>query len=270
MTKLPEIEYLQRLARSILADVDVSTVRQKLEEIVRYYDLINYCLSYDWPIWRARKCFSAEGYKNVSDLSYPPLHLTKSGRLNNPMEPILYASLSNFSALAEVSAEQDDHVHLIGYKVKNGEKIRCGIVGEIFNVHRSGRSTISEHLGTELNRILNRTQPEAAKSFVFLDAFLSSILGNRAALDNGYLHSRTLSQLLLKKMPTVQAIWYSGIAHENAINLAVRPEIADEVLTVWGTTVVRISKKYDFGIYDFSIVRNAKGYDHNGTIIWDN
>lgn len=133
----------------------------------------------------------------------------------------------------------------------------------------SGRAKISENLGRELNRILNRMPPKAAQSFIFLDAFLASIVEYKEARDSGYLHSRTVSQLLLEKTPGVQAIWYSGMAHENAINLAVRPEIADELFEVVGTTVVKINKIYDFGIYDVSIVRNAKGYDSDGTIIWD-
>lgn len=253
MIKLPDIEYLQRLSRSILTDFEATSVTRKLEEIVRYYELINYDLSYDWPIWRARKCLSPEGYENVCDLSYPPNQFAKPGRLNNPKEPILYASLSNFSALAEIGAEEGDHVHLIGYKIKNGDKIRCGIVGEVFNVQRSGRAKISEHLGAELNRILSQMSPQVSKSFVFLDAFLSSILGSRSASDSDYLHSRTLSQLLLKKMPTVHAIWYSGIALDGAVNLAVRPDVADEIFEVAGITVVRINKKYDFGIMIFQL-----------------
>lgn len=190
--------------------------------------------------------------------------------MNNPLEPVLYVSLSNVSALAEVKAEEGDHVHLIGYRIRNSEKIRCGIVGEIFNVHRSGTAKFSEQLGKRLNNVLNAMPSEKAKSFVFLDAFLSSILRDGAASVNDYLYSRTVTQLLFEKIPAVQAIWYSGVAQENAINLAIKPEVADKLFEVVGTTVVRINKIYDFGVYDFSIVRNAKGYDHQyRTMIWD-
>lgn len=137
MISLPDIEYLQTLSRSVLSDFDASSVKSKLGEIVRYYDMINFSLDYEWPIWRARICFSPQGHRNVGDLSYPPIKLTGPGRMNNPMEPILYASLSKFSAFAEVGVQEDDHVHLIGYRIRSGEKIRCGVVGEIFNVWQS-------------------------------------------------------------------------------------------------------------------------------------
>jgi hypothetical protein len=267
--KVLEIEYLQRTSRSILRDLDALSVKKKLEELFRCYDPINYALGYDWPIWRARKCSSPEGYGNLSQLSHPLRHLARPGRLNNQGEPVLYVSFNKFTTFTEVAADEGDHVHIVGYKLKNGEKIRCCIVGEIFNVHRSGRAKVSECLGTELNKILNQMPPDAARSFVFLDAFLSSILADQAASSTDYLHSRILGQLLFEKMPDIQAICYSSIALEGGMNLAVKPEVAQESFEVAGSTVVRINKKYDYGIYDFSVVRNALRYGHDGTIVWD-
>ena len=32
---------------------------------------------------------------------------------------------------------------------------------------------------------------------------------------------------------------------------------------------MRVKEKYDYGIFDFELLRNAKGYEKNGDIRWD-
>lgn len=104
---------------------------------------------------------------------------------------------------------------------------------------------------------------------MFTDAFLSSILRDRDASKTNYIHSRTLAKLIFEKNPEIDAIIYPSIALESAMNLAIKPESADRLLGIFGTSVMLIKEKYDYGIFDFEVLRNAKGYEKNGDIRWD-
>jgi hypothetical protein len=262
------IGYLQTLSRSILASTNASEIEKGLQMVLEYYGIINFDLGYAWPFWRGRICASSHGFKNINELSYPPRELTKAGRLNEPRAPLLYLSMNNLATLEEINASKGNYVHSIAYKIIAENKLRCGIIGEITHVARSGRALISEELGNHLNRILNNTEYEAGKSFVFTDAFLSSILRDRNASKTNYIHSRTLAKLIFEKHPGFDAIVYPSVALESAMNLAIKPESADRLLEIFGTSVIRVRKKYDYGIFDFELLGNAKGHDKNGDIRW--
>jgi hypothetical protein len=267
--KVLPIDYLQNLSRSILGSINVSEIEKGLRIVLEYYGIINFDPEYTLPFWRGRICASSDGFKNIKELSYPPRELTKAGRLNEPHAPLLYLSLNNLTTLVEINASKGNYVHSVAYKIIGKNKMKCGILGEITHVARSGRALISEELGNELNRILNKTEYEAGKSFVFTDAFLSSILRDRDASKTNYIHSRTLAKLIFEKNPEFDAIIYPSIALESAMNLAIKPESADRLLEIFGTSVMRVRKKYDYGIFDFELLKNAKGYEKNGDIRWD-
>jgi len=266
MHKLPPIDYLQNTARSILAERDRKLLRGKLFSILQYYQAINYQLSYGWPLWRVRKCPSAEGFSRLSEVHYPPK--PGAGRVNEPGIPMLYVCFNKFTAFQEVKASQGDFIHLIGYKQK--EPILCCTIGEINNVQKSGRAITAEKLGNELNTILNGLSFETGASLVFLDAFLSALMKDEGASVNEYIHSRTLAAILFEGNPRFEAIHYPSVALQGSMNLAIKPEVADAHLTIAGSSVVRIEQVYDYGIYDFRLIRNALGFYDDGTICWDN
>jgi len=267
--KVLPINYLQKLSHSILASTTAFEIEKGLRIVLEYYGIINYMLGYAFPFWRARRCTSAEGFKNINELSYPPRELTKAGRLNEPRAPLLYLSMKPLTTLEEIGASESDYVHHIGYKLIGKSKLRCGILGEITHVARSGRALTDEDLGNHLNRILNNTEYEAGKSFVFTDAFLSSILQDKNASKTNYVHSRTLAKLIFEKHSEFDAIVYPSVALGSAMNLAIKPDSAERLLKIAGTSVIHIRKKYDYGIYDFELLRNAKGHEQNGDIRWD-
>jgi hypothetical protein len=258
--KVIEINYLQDCCRKTLASSDAALVEAQLRWLLENYSLINYKLGYERPIWRGIKCNSPSGFQYLHELSYPPIEFTKAGRLNNQGNPVLYGAFNNFGALEEIGAKEGDYIHLVGYRIKKTKKLRCCVVGEVLNVHRSGQAWASVELGQQLNNILNKMSPAAGRSFVYIDAFFSSILRDKKAASNNYLHSRILGTLLLEKLPGLDAILYPSVALESSMNIAVIPDAVDSIFEVFGTTVVRVERKYDYGIFDFSIVRNAKGF----------
>ncbi len=266
-----EMNYLEECCKKALASSDAALVETQLKCLIKDYSLINYMLGYNFPLWRGRKCESPSGFKSLNELSYPPAKLTKTGRLNYSGKPVLYASFNKFCVFEEIGAKEGEYIHLIGYRIKKPKKIRCCVIGEVLNVHRSGHAWASVELGQQLNKILNKIPPKVACSFVYIDAFFSSILRDvKASSKNNYLHSSILSCLLFEKLKEVDAILYPSVALESAMNIAILPGSADSILEVAGTSIIHIDKKYEYGIYDFTLVRNAKGnFTNDSSIIWE-
>ncbi|MDD2468328.1 MAG: RES family NAD+ phosphorylase [Desulfobulbus sp.] len=226
----PDIEFLQEKTRAISCETEQPSIIQKLNDILSFYKILNFDFGYNWPLWRARKCSSFRGYNNLRDLSHPPAEKTRLNRLNNDFCPLLYTSINKFTAFTEVAASEGDYLHTIGYAIRPNTKLRCAIVGEVFNTHRSGNAKTSGKLTTELNRILNSSDYRAARSWVFLDAFLAELLSDKNANAKGYLHTRAIADYIFNKVSDIDAIYYPSVVLENGVNIAIKPDAATRLL----------------------------------------
>lgn len=262
------IDRLQAISHAIRNSSNAAEIEGYLALILRFAGLINFNFHYDRALWRGVLCDSPNGYPNIRRVGYPPPELTRNNRLNEAGYPLLYTSTNQFTVLEEIGAKAGDFVHVVAYAFAPAAKLRSGIFGEITQVHRWGRAFSSEHLGMELNRILNGMSFDVGRSFVFTDSFLSSIIRDPNAAANEYLRSRILAKLVFEKLDGLDAIIYPSVAHEGAMNLAITPEAADSKLSTESTFVVHVKQKYDYGIYDFEIVRRAQGQYGDGAIDW--
>lgn len=263
-----EINKLQRITRSIIAQTNADVIEERLTWLLNYYEVINYKLSYDRGIYRARICDSPDGFKNVKDLSYPPKDLTKAGRLNEPMEPIFYAAFIVHTTLEEVEAKEGDYVHVANYKIDDSRGINGCIVGEILRVHRSGRTLLPGKLGDKLNGILNSMPQYDGMKYVFMDAFLADMLSNENASKNDYLHTRKLGKLLMNSVEDIDAMVYPSVTLQSAVNIAIKTEAVSRVLKLASNCVLKINKRYDYGIFDYVITKHSCMQKSDGTIIW--
>jgi hypothetical protein len=66
----------------------------------------------------------------------------------------------------------------------------------------------------------------------------------------------------------VDAIIYPSVALGNSMNFAVKPAVIGNSVRVGWTFVVEVRRVFDFGIYDTTIVRRAKGLWGDGHIDW--
>ncbi|WNO61609.1 hypothetical protein [Rheinheimera sp. MMS21-TC3] len=267
--KVLELRYLDELCEGILKCIEPDSVEIMLRHLLDFYGVLNYEMSYDRSYWRARKCCIGRiGYDNTNELGAPPAEITKAGRMNEPKQPMLYLSTNQFSVLEEIGSKAGDIVHIIAYRQKIESKLRCAIVGEITNVHRWGRAQSSDHLGNHLNRIMNEMNFDIGRSYVYTDSFLSSLLRDKAASKSDYLYSRKLSKLIFEKHPSIDSIVYPGVALEGSMNFAVKPNVVSKKFDIGSNFVVRVNKRYKYGIFDFEIIKRAKGQYLDGTIVW--
>lgn len=240
----------------------------RVDELFNLYQTINFEFGYDAPLWRSRQAPDADGYRHHRDLHLPPTSLTPAGRLNDPGEPVLYLSLNQFSTFAEVAAKPGDHIHIAAYRIKTPQKIRCAVVGEVYSVHRSARATTSDLLTEQINRLLCNSDYRAARSWVYMDAFVADLLSNLNAAQDNYEASRSIARRIFGQNPNVDAIWYPGIALRNGVNFALKPEAAHRLLEMQFAHVVRVERVFEFGIYDFTVVRQSGGVEADGAFNW--
>jgi len=266
--KALSLHHLEELSTEILASTDITFVREKLSFLLDYYQVINYEMKYDRAFWRARRCPTDTGFEHVGELDHPPSKYTVAGRLNEKNAPVLYLSANLMSTFEEVGASEGDFLHVAAFEQLPNELLRCAMIGEITHVHRWGSGLTSEMVGRLINKQLNQMPHDFGKSFVFTDAFLSSILKDRSARHTQYLHSRTLASLLFQRNPGIDAIAYSGVASEASRNYAIKPKAAERTLRISASFVIKIIKKYKYGIYDFEVLQNAQGVESDGRIIW--
>lgn len=263
------LDQLQRLSESIRAATDAVTIEMLLQQVLEFYGLINFNFRYDRAIWRGVMCDSERGHESIHRVTEPPPQFTRNNRLNERGHPVLYASVNQFAVLEEIGAEAGDFVHMVALPFLPEARLKCCVVGEITQVSRWGRALLSEELGRELNRILNGMDFDVGRSFVFTDSLMASILRDPLAVNSDYLHSRILARLLFAKVDGLEAIIYPSVAHDGAMNFAIQSSAARKKLGIGAFFVIYIRRKYDYGIYDFEVVRKAKGSQPDGVIVWE-
>lgn len=262
------IDFLDSLTTQILKSTDTIFIREKFNLILDHYQIINYEFHYDQAFWRARKCSSPEGFTNISEVGIPPIELINPGRLNEAKDPVLYTSINQYSTLVEIGAEEGDIVHMAKFDQIENRMIRCATIGEYSHINRWGTGLISDTVGKLLNEHMKKMPHDIGISVIYTDALLNSILKDKNAKKNNYIHSRILANLIFSRNPNIDAIEYSGIALEASRNYAIKPSSAERTLQIGASFVLKINKKYKFGIYDFDVLRNAEGVEADGRIIW--
>ena len=265
---LPPIDWLQERAKEISAEKDERVVEAGLRTILEYYEPLNYNLTYESGLWRARKCKDETGFDLFSEMHYPPIHLTGTGRANDEASPLLCVSFTQLTALREVCVKVGDRVQVIAYKLQREKPIRSFTLGEFATVHLRGHGNLPGGAGDLLNTILHKLKFEPGLSFIFLDAFLAALMKGEDEQANGYVHSRVLARIIFERYPAIEAIHYPSVARNGAMNLAVRPNIADAGLSFLGTSVLSISNVFDYGLCRFSELKSATQLASGGRFMW--
>src|SRR5205807_10469244 len=119
------------------------------------------------------KCHSPSGWPNVMDVIYPPPECTHAERLNDPGDPILYASTRKLTVLSELNVKEGDYVHLIALRMKQGADVHFMAIGDFHHVFKAGFSRL---VGSEpcraLSMLINNFGQQNGRSIIYVDAFL--------------------------------------------------------------------------------------------------
>ena len=251
-----------------------STNKERLDEIsdtlIRHQPLLNYHFGRGSVYWRGRPVDSEAGFKNAREVGPPPSTATEAGRLNDPAEPILYASTRTHTVFNELQLKGGDYVHLIGVRIRPKVAFHIMAVGELFHVFKTGRSRIlGDKIAAELNRMLNDTDPDLGRRLVYVDALLDSYLADPNARDYDYLHSRAIARAIFRKVDLIEAFFYPSICQESGMNLAVRCETYKRKMHIASSQVVKIIRyRENLGLFDYEICRHATRVNEDGNFQW--
>lgn len=268
--KLLNVESLDEIASDIKKSQSKEFIESKLRYLLEFYDLLNFSFCYDTPYFRARKTVDGNAYLSTSDIYYPPSNLTSVGRLNEKGEAFLYLSMSVDTALSEINATDGDIVQISSYVTKT-KSLTLGLIGEFYRSSRGSASLLDKSHSSKISKFvqeLSIKDRKLALSFLYTDLFFDEILRSPDAVSREYLHSRTLSRLLFEKYSFLDGLIYHSVASAANFNLGLPSKKADSSVFLKSTALMKIKKKYPYGLYDIELYKSPTRIMENGEIIW--
>lgn len=229
------------------------------------YEILSVGLGRGDIFWRARAVENAI-WPKVNDLDYPPIGVARQGRLNDIGSPCFYVAKDIQTALLEIEAKEGQLVQVAGFRVLSDEILRLIVVGECANVQKNGYMHFSgTDPGGTIRKLIN--QDSKALSWLYIDKFFASVLGDPQARHSNYMFSRALGALLHSKIKA-DGIAFPSVRDPGGFNLAVQPGPSDRVFHNVACVLVRVGKQRRFSVLDHEILSSAVRIDDQLNFIW--
>lgn len=251
--------------KSILEGFDLLPLADKKATIHRLVG-VHPTNSVDWGgSWRYRRarCLKpGEQPTTVDQLIWRQDAPASLGRANPVGYEVLYLADRQDTALTEARVE-DDLAVVADFQIRPGRSVRVAPIGELLQVHRTGRGSFAgDHSGV-ISNMLNACVVDEAGSLLISDAFLLKCLVGH----NDYEISSQVALSIFNKLPAVTAVSYPSVRQPGATNFVVRTEgFWDD----WGVGAVRYGQASHLGMgfYRFSDTQGVDGIYTGGTLSW--
>lgn len=223
--------------------------------------------SVDWGgNWHYRRCRKLDlGYRpeTVDELIWPKGIPAKLGRANPAGFQVLYLADRQDTAFQEARVV-DNPIVVADFKIQVGRSIRVAPIGELLQIHRTGRGPFAGDVSAMITNLLNACNRDEARSLLITDAFL---LGCLVGHDD-YDISSQVALSVFSKMPAVSAIGYPSRRQLGATNFAVRIE---RFWDNWALGSVRYgrAKELAMGFYKVSDAQAVVGIHNDGQLEWE-
>ncbi|MBH3452951.1 RES family NAD+ phosphorylase [Pseudomonas putida] len=262
------LDYVESIFDEIDQAKTERDITQGFLDLLANYKILSFKIERGSMLWRARK-ISSTRYNKISELLYPPTEYVRYGRLNDIGEQVLYTSLRQETALAEISAKAGDLIQIAGFRIQPDKELMISTIGDFAHIQKTGRSRL---FGSDpelaITKMLNDTPREIAKAFIYTDKFLAYTLANVNASQEDYLRTRTLGKLIYQRAPT-NGIAFPSVKDKDGYNIFFNKSSSDEYLQNVCSFVVRINKERRYGMMDFEIIESVMDLQDDGTFIWD-
>lgn len=230
------------------------------------YDTLSIGLGRGNIFWRARP-IEKSPWPNVYDLDYPPPQIAKRGRLNDKGSPCFYISQGIETALQEIEATEGQIIQVAGFRVLSDQILRLIIIGEYSHVQKRGFMNFT---GTDPDRAISNlinNQLKNPLSLLYIDRFLSNIIGDPNARKTDYIFSRALGEFLHSQVEA-DGIAFPSTRDPGGFNLAVKPAPSDRLLHNVACLLVKVGKRRNFNVLDHKIINSAIKIDDELNFIW--
>ena len=237
-------ERVAAFRRLDLSSASIDQVQKRLDRVLFGYSIQPQAIQFPF-VWRARQNEPGQRFERVEELWYPPATVTRMGRLNEPGQPVFYASGGAALAMSEIRAKAGDIITLLKVRTK-GElvplsEIRAREDGTRRNVRLPIMpdgippyldlvpKIVFSAIGIERLRVTSLSNPEklawsaryqatmgslsTQRKWMLIDDFLAEHLTRDVAPGSEYLYKPTIA--LAREMfgiPYLHGILYPSVA----------------------------------------------------------
>jgi hypothetical protein len=223
---------------------------QRLVRFLKYTNTIKIESCY-----RVRKIENDEPFVKLKDLLYPDPSLKHEDRMNNTSFRVLYTSLNEFTAMAEIRLDKsfiNNDFQLTKFSIKKDLSVfKLGLFSELYlNSPRD-----SQNVKSEMQRLLcSEEQNSAVRGFSALECAIADTLYDQT---NGYhILSSIVADAIFSENESIDAILYPSMQNRYGLNLAIKKDVAD-MLTVSYTSLNRLTDVYDNGFYKYQTIQQS-------------
>ena len=236
--------------------------RAIIDRLVRIHPTTSVEWGGQWRYRRARRLGPGNQPNTVDQLIWRRDAPASLGRANPAGYEVLYLADRQDTALQEARV-RDDLAVVADFQIRPRRSVRIAPVGELLQIHRTGRGTFAgDHSGI-ITDMLNACRPDEARSLLITDAFLRQCL-----VGNGdYEISSQVALSVFEKLRGVTVVAYPSVRQIGATNFVVR---TGSFWENWGISSVRYGQAHHLGMgfYRFSDTQAVDGIYSEGALRW--
>jgi hypothetical protein len=232
--------------------------------VVKHHPILHIRWGPGWGYKRARKLGVGEYPSKVHDLIWKPDAPAAVGRANPAGFQVLYLADRLETAFSEIRVE-DDAVLLAQFAILPGRSVQVAPIGELTQIHRTGRGFLSGDVSDAFSRLINACKLNEAKSLLMADTFL---LGCLIGDDEDYVRSSYLAKCIFEKQRVVSMIAYPSVRQSGSLNFVIK---SDQFWKNWGIHSASRGQVTHLacGYYSFTNIRHVIGITHEGALRWN-
>jgi hypothetical protein len=249
------------------AGIGLSIFRNHIRPIIEHYKPIVSPLAshYGDGFYRARKCNGSVPYCDINELLNPPIPTGRA--MVTDGQPILYASSSMQTCLAEIEPKIGDYVNLVGLNYSEIMTQPFWFVGQLASFNKSQEP--SHYVGELLDLHRPAYFPaEAQQSFIYQDALINEIFSEFSSPIDGYALNQLLIQEINEKVAATErlaGVVYLSTKDAPGINFAIFGDAIKE-LKIGQLNYFEITDIDDYGNVAWKLLKNGNNQD--GVISW--
>jgi len=253
------LQLIERLRGGTTARLGADAIRPLLAELIRragpaYW---TYSLPRIVKVHRSRPLESGDDWHRFTERDLgppPPDKVMEYARCNRPSQSLLYCSLEENIALAEMQAARGQTHLITTYLLDSTMRLRP--IGELDFFRRTGGLT---YFGDSTS-IVARHYADMVQDInvMLIDAFLADEFMRYAETDAVYFLTSTVADILFAEAKghvgsAPDALFYPSVVFRSGVNFAIAPHAyAEKVsLVTEETKIVRITEVLGYGLYRY-------------------
>ncbi|RTL63884.1 MAG: hypothetical protein EKK42_27045 [Pseudonocardiaceae bacterium] len=234
-----------------------------IDRLVAVHPTFNVQWGGGWSYRRCRKIGDGVRPNSVNDLLWPKGVSAKLGRANPAGYQVLYLADRQDTAFQEARMGNGQAV-VANFVIQAGRSIHVAPIGEIIQVHRTGRGLFVGAHSELITNMLNACNRDEVRSLLITDAFLLDCFVGH----DDYDISSHVALSIFRKLPIISSVAYPSRRQLGGTNFAVRIE---RFWQDWALKSVRYGNVQELamGFYKVSDAQAVSRIYADGRLDWE-